>query len=120
MLIEEGHNIVAEGPDRLVGHVVYTPVEADCPELAVFVHPEFHDRGIGTELCKQIAAAAVDTGREALELHVERRNRAAISVYRRIGFEVVDDDHCLRMVLPLDDRIAASVQAPPAEQSSSV
>jgi len=117
MLLEEGHNIVAEGPDRLVGHGVYTPVEADQPELVLFVHPEFHDRGIGTELCKQIAAAAANAGREALELHVERGNRAAISVYRRIGFEVVDDDHSIEMVLPLDDTVAASVRAPPAEQS---
>ena len=116
-LLEEGHNIVAEGPDRLVGHVVYTPVDEAQPELAVFVHPEFHNRGIGTELCKQIVAAAADAGREALELHVERHNRAAISVYRRLGFEVVDDDHSIEMVLPLDDRIAASVRAPPAERS---
>ena len=117
MLLEKGHNIVAEGADRLVGHVVYTPVEADQPELAVFVHPEFHNRGIGTELCKQIVAAAADAGREALELHVERHNRAAISVYRRLGFEVVGDDHSIEMVLPLDEAVAASVRAPPAEQS---
>jgi len=116
MLLEEGHNIVAEGPNGLVGHVVYTPTDADQPELAVFVHPDFHDRGIGTELCKHVAAAAADAGREALELHVERSNRAAISVYQRIGFEVVDGDHDMRMVLPLDDSVAASVRAPPAEQ----
>ena len=120
MLLEAGHNIVAEGPNRLVGHVVYTPVEADKPELAVFVHPEFHNRGIGTELCKQIVAAAADAGREALELHVERHNRAAIAVYRRLGFEVVDDDHSIEMILPLDDTVAASVRAPPAEQSPRV
>ena len=117
MLLDEGHNIVAEGRDRLVGHVVYTPVEDAQPELAVFVHPEFHDRGIGTELCKQIAAAAAADGREALELHVERTNSAAIAVYRRIGFEVVDDDHSMRMVLPLDEPITTTVGAPPVERS---
>ena len=116
-LLDEGHNIVAEGPERLVGHVAYTPLEAAQPELVVFVHPAFHDRGIGTELCKHVATAAADAGREALELHVERGNRAAIAVYRRIGFEVVDDTHSIRMVLPLDEAVAASVRAPPAEQS---
>jgi len=116
MLLEEGHNIVAEGADRIVGHVVYTPVDEAQPELAVFVHPEFHNRGIGTELCKQVAAAAADAGREALELHVEPTNRAAISVYHRIGFEEVPADHGLRMVLPLDDGVVASVSAPPAER----
>ncbi|WP_253738786.1 GNAT family N-acetyltransferase [Halohasta salina] len=116
-LLEEGHNIVAEGPDQLVGHVAYTPVEADQPEVAVFVHPEFHNRGIGTELCNRIVAAAADAGREALELYVERRNRAAIAVYRRLGFEVVDGGHDMRMVRRLDDSVATSVRAPPAEQS---
>jgi len=116
MLLSEGYNIVAEGPNGLVGHVAYTPVDADRPELAVFVHPEFHDRGIGTELCKHAAAAAVEAGCEAIELHVERRNRAAITVYRRIGFEVVDDELDMRMVLRLTDPIASTVRAPPAER----
>ncbi|MFO7833966.1 MAG: GNAT family N-acetyltransferase [Halohasta sp.] len=116
MLLEEGHNIVAEGADRIVGHVVYTPVDDAQPELAVFVHPDFHDRGIGTELCKQVAAAAAAAGCEALELHVEPTNRAAISVYQRIGFEEVPADHGLRMVLPLDDGIVSAVSAPPADR----
>ena len=85
--------------------------------MAVFVHPEFHDRGIGTELCKQIAAAAAAAEREAIELHVERTNPAAIAVYRGIGFEVVENEHCMRMVLPLDEPTATRVCAPPAEQS---
>ncbi|WP_253736686.1 GNAT family N-acetyltransferase [Halohasta salina] len=118
MLLEEGNNIVAEGADGLVGHVVYTPVDDAQPELAVFVHPDFHNRGIGTELCKQIAAAAIAADREALELHVEPSNRAAISVYQRIGFEEAPADHGLRMVLPLDDRVAATVTAPPADRAA--
>lgn len=116
-LLEEGHNIVAEGKDRLVGHVVYTPVDADRPELAVFVHPSFHNRGLGTELCKHAAAAAVADGCEALELFVERTNRPAVAVYRRIGFEPVESDHCMQMVLTLDEPIATAVRAPPAERS---
>ena len=117
MLLSEGHNIVATGEDGLVGHVVYTPLEDERPELAVFVHPEFHNRGIGTELCKQAAAAAHDAGSAALMLHVEQRNRAAVAVYRRIGFEVVDVDGCLEMELPLEEPVVTQLRAPPAEQS---
>lgn len=115
-LLAEGHNIVAEGTDGLVGHVAYTPAEDDRPELAVFVHPEQQDRGIGTELCAQAAAAAVDADRTAIELHVDQRNRAAVAVYRRLGFEVVDADHTLHMALELDESIAADVCAPPADR----
>jgi len=116
-LLAEGHNIVAEGDDRLVGHVAYTPAEADRPELAVFVHPERQDRGIGTELCAQAAAAGVAADRAALELHVDQRNRAAVAVYRRLGFEVVDADHTMHMALELDEAVAANVCAPPADRS---
>lgn len=117
-LLSEGYNIVAEGHDGIVGHVVYTPADAVQPELAVFVHPEFHNRGIGTELCKHAAAAAVAAGCEAIELHVEQRNRAAVTVYRRIGFDVVDSDLGLQMVLPLDESIAKTVRAPPADRET--
>lgn len=105
MLLTDGHNIVAEGADQIVGHVVYTPAAADRPELAVFVHPEYHNRGIGTELCKQLVAAAAATDKTALELHVERRNAAAVAVYHRLGFEAVTEGHELEMVLPLENPV---------------
>jgi RimJ/RimL family protein N-acetyltransferase len=115
--LSQGHNIVAEGDEQLVGHVHYTPADAARPELAVFVHPAYHNRGIGTELCKQAAAAAVDAGCDALELHVSRSNRAAMTVYRRLGFEVVDTEGSVQMELPLTEQTSTAVCAPPAHQS---
>jgi len=115
MLLEEGYNIVAEGDGRIVGHIVYTPLEDACPELAIFVHPAFHDRGIGTELCRRLIASAAAADREALELFVELRNRAAISVYRRVGFETVDSDHEVRMVHALEDPSVSAVGSPPTD-----
>ena len=114
-LLAEGHNIVAEGAEGLVGHVVYTPAADDRPELAVFVHPERQNRGIGTELCAQAAAAAVEANRTALELHVDQRNRAAVAVYRRLGFEVVNADQTMQMALELDESVAATVCTPSGE-----
>lgn len=115
-LLTEGTNVVAEGRDQLVGHVVYTPSDDACPELAVFVHPEFQERGIGTELCKHAIADAVAAEREAFELHVEPSNHAAISVYRRLGFTVIDRNVDIRMELPFDETIATRVRAPPADR----
>jgi len=116
-LFEEGHNIVAEGRDQLVGHVVYTPIDDPKPELAVFVHPAYHNRGIGTELCKQAAATALKAGCEELMLHVEQKNRPAIAVYERLGFEIVDGEYGLEMVLSLDETTQKAVCAPPARHS---
>ncbi len=115
MLLEEGYNVVAEGRDgRLVGHAVYTPIDDDAPELAVFVHPDYQGRGIGTELCRHVIAGAAEAGREALTLHVEAGNRVAIAVYRRLGFEVDEREVELQMSLSLDDPIAADVRKAPA------
>jgi RimJ/RimL family protein N-acetyltransferase len=116
-LLAEGYNIVAEGAEGLVGHVAYTPAEDDRPELAVFVHPDRQNRGIGTELCAQAAAAAVEADRAALELHVDQRNRAAVAVYRRLGFEVVNADQTMQMALELDESVAANVCTPPGERA---
>lgn len=119
MLLEEGYNVVAEGHDgRLVGHAVYTPVDDDAPELAVFVHPAYQGCGIGTELCRQVIAGAVEAGCEMLELHVEAGNRVAIDVYRRLGFEVAERNVELRMTLSLDDEIAGDVGTPPAARNA--
>ncbi|MEM4781424.1 MAG: GNAT family N-acetyltransferase [Halalkalicoccus sp.] len=94
-LLENGTNVVAVDPggtdgERIVGHAVYTPRDAPDPELAVFVDPDEHDRGIGTECCKQVIARAAAAGCETVELSVERTNRRAIAVYERLGFETVE------------------------------
>ncbi|GAB7090290.1 hypothetical protein JCM18237_05610 [Halorubrum luteum] len=115
-LLSDGTNVVAAGRDRLVGHVVYTATDDPRPELAVFVHPEFQGRGIGTELCRHAVAAASEHGRKALELHVEASNRTALSVYRRIGFTVVDRDGDIRMELPLEEPVTEAVRLPPAKR----
>lgn len=86
-ILEDGRHVVADRDGRIVGHVFYIPAAHPEPELAVFVHPEWHGRGIGTELCRHVVAFARDADREALVLDVERRNRAAIAVYRKLGFE---------------------------------
>ncbi|WP_058367080.1 GNAT family N-acetyltransferase [Haloparvum sedimenti] len=101
-LFERGWNVVAEGEAGVVGHATLTPTDADEPELAVFVHPAYQDRGLGTELCRHIVARAAATDRDAVVLTVERRNRAALSVYRGLGFETVEGERGdLWMRLPL-------------------
>lgn len=118
-LLEEGRNVVAvdvrgddppenradgdpSGSGGIVGHAVYTPRDDPEPELAVFVHPDDHDRGIGTECCRQVIARAAADGREAIVLSVERTNRRALAVYRHLGFEAVEGKGTeMRMRLPL-------------------
>ncbi|APW97115.1 histone acetyltransferase [Halobiforma lacisalsi AJ5] len=102
-MLEEGRNFVADLEGTLVGHAFYTPADHAEPELAVFVHQDYHGRGIGTELCKRIVASGAATDRDAIVLEVERSNRVAVHVYRKLGFETVRDGRELFMRRSLEE-----------------
>ncbi|POG55210.1 GNAT family N-acetyltransferase [Haloferax marisrubri] len=91
-LVDRGRNFVAVADRGIVGHATYVASDDPEPELAVFVHQDSHDRGIGTELCRHVAADAADAGHEALVLHVAPENQRAVHVYRELGFETVTSD----------------------------
>lgn len=120
-LLEDGRNFVAASGGRVVGHALYTPTDAPEPELAVFVHQNYQNRGIGTELCRRVVEAAAAADRDALVLEVEPRNRIAIRVYEKLGFERVENEaaergrrtYSLRMRHPL-----VTVEGDGAAQSS--
>ncbi|WP_435075756.1 GNAT family N-acetyltransferase [Halorubrum sp. HHNYT27] len=118
-MLTEGNNVVAERNGAALGHAMYTPTDADRPELAVFVHPSMQGRGVGTELCRHVIANASAAGREGLELHVESGNRIARRVYRTVGFELADRRGELRMELDLDDPVATEVRWPPLAREGS-
>lgn len=116
-LTSEGWNLIALVDDRVVGHVAVTPADDHDPEFVVFVDADFQDRGIGSELLKQLVAYADDRDHDALSLDVSVDNRRAITVYENVGFETIDRTSLNRtMRLPLDRPIADRVQRPPAER----
>ncbi|WP_121823117.1 GNAT family N-acetyltransferase [Halostella salina] len=116
-LRENGWNLVALDGDRVVGHVAVVPADRPDPKFVVFIHQEYQDRGIGTELMKQVVAYADDRDHEALTLEVSKGNRRAVTVYENVGFEVVERMHSdLEMELSLEQPVAERVQRPPAER----
>ncbi|MFC4541267.1 GNAT family N-acetyltransferase [Halosolutus amylolyticus] len=116
-LVERGFNVVAVHDGSVVGHAAYSPCSSVEPQFVVFVDPAYHDRGIGTELCRHVIAYAADAGHEALVLDVDATNERAVHVYRRMGFETIDrSGNDLRMRLPFDEPIVETVQLPPAER----
>lgn len=122
-LVEDGGNFVAISDGEIAGHAVYMPTHDPEPELAVFVHQTYQDRGIGTELCKHVIADATAGDRDALVLEVEPSNRCAIGMYERLGFERVEADGrrsridrrapSFRMRLELSASTALTTRYPP-------
>jgi GNAT superfamily N-acetyltransferase len=115
-LTRDGWSIVARYDDEIVGHVGVTPADEARPHLVVFVDGEFRNRGIGSELLRQMIAYADEWGHDALALRVTGDNRRAISVYDNLGFDVVDRMGTeLDMTLSLAHPITARAKRPPSE-----
>jgi predicted GNAT family acetyltransferase len=56
----------------------------------VYVHPAYRGRGIARRLCAELARELLAEGK-GLTLFVKKRNPAARSVYRGLGFQIRDD-----------------------------
>lgn len=74
------------------------------PELAIAVDGTFRGQGIGTDLLRELVAAAERLGYSALDLLVERSNLAAIAVYTKLGFKRIGGDARLWMRVTVSQR----------------
>jgi ribosomal protein S18 acetylase RimI-like enzyme len=79
-------NVVALVGDESVGHATLVPDDG-AAELAIFVHQDHREAGIGTALIRTLLGLAAEEGIERIWLTVERWNRAAVGLYRKLGFE---------------------------------
>lgn len=114
-LLNQGWNLIATVDDRVAGHIVVAPADTVDPEFVVFVRPGFRDRGIGTELLKQVLAYAGDRDHDELNLNVSTKRHRAIAVYEKVGFNVTDVRRMdLEMHLLLEESLVTAARLPPA------
>jgi len=87
-LLREGDiTFLALYETRVIGHTSAIPIPSTLmAELLVFVHQDFRNQGIGTELIHLVAEAASTRGLECLWLTVSTSNSIAVHVYRKCGF----------------------------------
>jgi GNAT superfamily N-acetyltransferase len=86
VLGDECHNVVAWHDDRPAGHATLVPDE-EAYELAIFVHQRYQEAGIGTALLEHLLGYGREQGVPRVWLTVERWNKPAVSLYRKVGFE---------------------------------
>lgn len=116
-LVSDGWNLVATAGGRVVGHLAVVPADAAVPKFVVFVHQDYQNRGIGTELVKQAVARADDMDYDGIKGYVSAGNRRALRVYENVGFDVADRlDAESRIELSMAHPVVDRVQRPPAER----
>jgi GNAT superfamily N-acetyltransferase len=88
-ILSREHILTAELDGRTIAKV-NTSAESftRCQIGGVYVHPDYRGRGIAVRLCTEMIRSLVPAGR-GISLFVKKRNSAARSVYRRIGFEIL-------------------------------
>jgi ribosomal protein S18 acetylase RimI-like enzyme len=75
---------------RRAGRLIVARRESDLKVIDIALLPEHRSRGIGTGLLVSLLDEAVERGVK-VEVYVERFN-PALALYRRLGFEAVDED----------------------------
>ncbi|MEF8801762.1 MAG: GNAT family N-acetyltransferase [Halolamina sp.] len=92
ILDEECLNVFAWHDGDVVGHATLVPEDdPDSPhELAIFILQSHQGAGIGTELLRSVLGYGAECGVERVWLTVERWNRAAVALYKKLGFEITD------------------------------
>lgn len=84
-------NVVAWHDGKPIGHAMLVPDEDEAYELAIFVLSAYQNAGIGTGLMEGLLGAGRDNGIERVWLTVERWNKPATALYRKMGFVPTDD-----------------------------
>jgi RimJ/RimL family protein N-acetyltransferase len=104
-LLEIAVNLLAWQEDRVIGHAaLIVDLGRQSGEFVIFVHQDFRNLGIGTELTRLTLQTAKELGLSSVWLTVAITNVIAMRLYRRVGFEYCDMDECERtMMIKLDE-----------------
>ena len=76
---------------RIKGFVLVRSAGGEAEILTIAVHPGERRRGFGRKLIEEAARRAYHDRAEALFLEVDESNRAAVMLYRGLGFETVGE-----------------------------
>lgn len=85
-----GVNVVAIINDEVVGHIGFVPDGTDRHELMIFVHQDYQQAGIGSNLMGAGLGHARETGVGYVWLSVEKTKRYQQRFYSKAGFSAVN------------------------------
>jgi len=81
--------VVQKPGDRVVGYIIYWHIREDVQVNNVAVHPDFRGRGIGEALMRHVIDRVRENGATFMTLEVRTSNAAAVTLYKKLGFEIL-------------------------------
>lgn len=89
--------LVAEADNRVVGAIWsrimidYGHIADDIPSIAISLYKDYRNKGIGTEMLRQMLDLLKADGYKSVSLSVQKANYA-MKMYQKAGFKVISDD----------------------------
>jgi ribosomal protein S18 acetylase RimI-like enzyme len=83
--------VIALSRGRIVGHAILCPISGTAVEFTIFVHQDFRGEGLGTVLAQRALHVAGQHGFKHVYLATELSNLAAVRLYRKLGFQVINN-----------------------------
>lgn len=80
--------LVAELEGKIVGYVVASVRGKEGHVISIAVHPDQRRKGIGEGLLKAVLKILLERMVSSIILEVRRSNKAAISLYEKMGFRI--------------------------------
>jgi ribosomal-protein-alanine N-acetyltransferase len=82
--------VVVERPaDRVAGYIIYWHIGEDVQINNVAVHPDFRGQGIGEALMRHVIDKVRGKGATFVTLEVRPSNAPAVTLYKKLGFEIL-------------------------------
>ena len=90
IVAEDNGNPVGAAWVRLMKSYGY--VDNDIPELSISLLPEYRGKGIGTVFLSELLNSLKMKNCRSVSLSVQKANTAALRLYRKAGFRIVEDE----------------------------
>ncbi len=82
--------VVIEKPaERVAGYIIYWLIGEDVQINNVAVHPDFRGQGIGEALMRHVIGKVREKGATFVTLEVRPSNTPAVTLYKKLGFEIL-------------------------------
>jgi ribosomal-protein-alanine N-acetyltransferase len=81
--------VLRKPSDKVIGYIIYWHIREDVQVNNIAVHPDFRGKGIGEALMRHVIDRVRKNGATFMTLEVRLSNAAAVTLYKKLGFDIL-------------------------------